>query len=60
MLTMQLVLKTKLSTLEKIFRDFLSRDNWTSLRELSGFRSAVTLDDLIQGAVCQGVRLLDD
>jgi len=42
------------------FRDFLGRNNWISLRELSGFRSAVTLDDLRQGAVYQGVRLLDD
>jgi len=55
-----MLLKTKLSTLEKTFRDFLSRNNWTSLRESSGFRSAVTLDDLRPGAVCQGVRLLDD
>lgn len=42
------------------FCNFLSRNNWISLRELNGFRSVVTLDDLRQGAMYQGVRLMDD
>ncbi|ONK71138.1 uncharacterized protein A4U43_C04F5100 [Asparagus officinalis] len=42
------------------FRDFLSRNNWISLRELNGFRSVVTLDDLRQGEMYQGVRLLEE
>ncbi|XP_026661118.1 trihelix transcription factor GT-1-like [Phoenix dactylifera] len=42
------------------FRDFLNRNGWTGLRELSGFRSVDTMDDLHPGAVYQGLRLLSD
>ncbi|PKA54653.1 Trihelix transcription factor GT-1 [Apostasia shenzhenica] len=45
---------------EEDFRDFLARHNWTVLRELSGFRSVDSLDDIRPGAIYQGVRLLDD
>ncbi|XP_010250844.1 PREDICTED: trihelix transcription factor GT-1 [Nelumbo nucifera] len=45
---------------EEDFRDFLTRRGWTGLRELSGFRSVDTLDDLRPCAMYQGVRLLGD
>ncbi|XP_058102160.1 trihelix transcription factor GT-1-like [Magnolia sinica] len=45
---------------EDDFRDFLTRRGWTGLRELSGFRSIDTLDDLRPGAMYQGVRLMGD
>ncbi|OAY72484.1 Trihelix transcription factor GT-1 [Ananas comosus] len=41
---------------EKDFCDFLSRRGWTGLRELSGFRSVDTLDELRPGAMYQGIR----
>ncbi|PKU61538.1 trihelix transcription factor GT-1 isoform X1 [Dendrobium catenatum] len=37
------------------FREFLLRHNWTGLRELSGFHTVDTLDDLRPGAMYQGV-----
>ncbi|KAI0528946.1 hypothetical protein KFK09_001490 [Dendrobium nobile] len=42
------------------FRESLLRHNWTGLRELSGFHTVDTLDDLRPGAMYQGVRLLGD
>ncbi|KAL5991165.1 hypothetical protein ACLOJK_012071 [Asimina triloba] len=45
---------------EDDFREFLSHRGWAGLRELSGFRSVDTLDDLRPGAIYQGVRLLGD
>ncbi|XP_010912857.1 trihelix transcription factor GT-1 isoform X2 [Elaeis guineensis] len=42
------------------FRDFLNRNGWKGLRELSGFRSVDTMDDLHPGAAYQGIRLLGD
>lgn len=45
---------------EDDFRDFLSRRGWVGLRELSGFRSVDTLDELRPGAMYQGVRMLGD
>lgn len=42
------------------FRDFLNRNGWTGLRELSGFRSVDTMDDLHPGAAYEGIRLLGD
>ncbi|PIA51373.1 hypothetical protein AQUCO_01100297v1 [Aquilegia coerulea] len=44
---------------EDDFRDFLGRRGWTGLRELSGFRSVDTLDELRPGAMYQGVRMGD-
>ncbi|KAL5717760.1 Trihelix transcription factor GT-1 [Ranunculus cassubicifolius] len=45
---------------EDDFRDFLSRRGWSVLRELSGFRSVDTLDELRPGAMYQGVRMLGE
>ncbi|OVA20472.1 SANT/Myb domain [Macleaya cordata] len=45
---------------EDDFRDLLTRRGWTGLRELTGFRSVDTLDELRPGAMYQGVRLLGD
>lgn len=42
------------------FRDFLSRRGWSVLRELSGFRSVDTLEELRPGAMYQGVRMVGD
>ncbi|XP_010248872.1 PREDICTED: trihelix transcription factor GT-1-like [Nelumbo nucifera] len=58
----RLPVRTEEKTLytEDDFRDFLTRRGWVGLRELSGFRSVDTLDDLRPGAMYQGVRLLGD
>lgn len=45
---------------EDDFRDFLTRRGWMGLRDVTGFRSVDTLDDLHNGAVYRGVRLLGD
>ncbi|KAJ6807412.1 trihelix transcription factor GT-1-like [Iris pallida] len=42
------------------FSEYLGRNNWTSLREISGIRTAHNLDHLHPGAIYQGVRLPDD
>eukprot|EP00262_Sarcandra_glabra_P012867 TRINITY_DN3410_c0_g1_i1.p1 TRINITY_DN3410_c0_g1~~TRINITY_DN3410_c0_g1_i1.p1 ORF type:complete len:252 (-),score=41.04 TRINITY_DN3410_c0_g1_i1:266-988(-) len=58
----RILVRTEEKTLytEDDFRDFLTRRGWAGLRELSGFRSVDTLDDLRPGAMYQGVRLLGD
>ncbi|KQJ83244.1 trihelix transcription factor GT-1 [Brachypodium distachyon] len=45
---------------EDDFRDFLSRQGWTLLREYSGYRVVDTLDDLRPGVIYQGMRSLID
>ncbi|KAF8408380.1 hypothetical protein HHK36_007529 [Tetracentron sinense] len=45
---------------EDDFREFLTRRGWTGLRELNGYRTIDTLDDLHPGAMYHGVRLLGD
>ncbi|KAF9609900.1 hypothetical protein IFM89_018985 [Coptis chinensis] len=58
----RIVVRTEENTLytEDDFRDFLTRRGWTGLRELSGFRSVDTLDELRSGAMYQCVRMLGD
>ncbi|KAG0486658.1 hypothetical protein HPP92_008753 [Vanilla planifolia] len=45
---------------EEDLHEFLARHGWTSLRELSGFRTVDTLDALRSGAMYQGVRSLGE
>ncbi|XP_058227816.1 trihelix transcription factor GT-4-like isoform X1 [Rhododendron vialii] len=45
---------------EDEFRDFLTRNGFTGLRELNGYRTYDNLDDLRPGAMYHGVRLLGD
>ncbi|KAF7135517.1 hypothetical protein RHSIM_Rhsim08G0046000 [Rhododendron simsii] len=45
---------------EDEFRDFLTRNGFTGLREINGYRTYDNLDDLRPGAMYQGVRLLGD
>ena len=58
----RITVRTEEKTLytEEDFRDFLARRGLIGLRELTGYRSFHTLDDLHTGAVYQGVRLLGD
>lgn len=42
------------------FLDYLNRNNWMDLREFNGFKSVTTLDELRQGAMYQGIRIMDD
>lgn len=45
---------------EDEFRDFLTRNGFTGLREINGYRTYDNLDDLRPGAMYHGVRLLGD
>ncbi|PSS35275.1 Trihelix transcription factor GT-1 like [Actinidia chinensis var. chinensis] len=45
---------------EDDFRDFLTRNGFSGLREINGYRTFDNLDDLRSGAMYQGVRLLGD
>uniref|UniRef100_A0A5B7AZZ3 Putative trihelix transcription factor GT-1-like n=1 Tax=Davidia involucrata TaxID=16924 RepID=A0A5B7AZZ3_DAVIN len=45
---------------ENDFHDFLTRHGLIGLREINGYRSFDSLDDLRPGAMYQGVRLLGD
>ncbi|KAJ9683300.1 hypothetical protein PVL29_019052 [Vitis rotundifolia] len=58
----RITVRTEEKTLytEEDFRDFLARRGLIGLRELTGYRSFHTLDDLHSGAMYQGVRLLGD
>lgn len=40
------------------FRDFLARRGWVGLREVNGYQSVDSIDDLQPGAIYEGVRLL--
>ncbi|KAF8011000.1 hypothetical protein BT93_J1590 [Corymbia citriodora subsp. variegata] len=45
---------------EEDFRDFLTRGGWIGLREVNGYRSISSIEDLHSGVMYEGVRILGD
>ncbi|XP_039159084.1 trihelix transcription factor GT-4 isoform X2 [Eucalyptus grandis] len=45
---------------EEDFRDFLTRGGWICLREVNGYRSISSIEDLHSGVMYEGVRILGD